>query len=105
MFKVALVLRATLDQRFPGGINQRPNGIWQERRRNKRGQRLSVISEKRIIVKSTTPPILLHCDVIGNIQHLPIRRLNHQSLLQRILLPTIFNIFSLNFARVILMMS
>ena len=33
---------------------------------------------------------MLHCDVIGNIQHLPIRRSNCQSHLQSVLLHTIF---------------
>ena len=60
VFKV----RATLDQRPSGGINPRPNGIWQERRGP---ETLHDICETSL-VKSTTPPILLHCDVIGNIQ-------------------------------------
>ena len=34
---------------------------------------------KQIIVKYTTPSILSHCEVIGNIQHLPIRLSNHHS--------------------------
>ena len=38
-----------------------------------------MISVKQIIVKSTTPSILSRCDVIGNIQHLPIRISDHQS--------------------------
>ena len=84
-----------------GGINPRPNGMWQERRHNGRGQRLSMIFVKQLIVKSTTSPILLHCDVIVNIQHLSITRSNHQSSL-KFLLHTIFNIFAWNFARLIL---
>ena len=74
MVKVAQVLWATLDLSLSGGINPRPNGISQERRRNGRFHRLSTISVKQIMVKSTTPPISLHRDVIGNIQHLPIGR-------------------------------
>ena len=104
--KVVPVLGATLDQRLSGGINPHPNGIWQERRRNGGGQRLSMIkSMKQIIVKSTSLPILLHCDVIGKIQHLPIRGANRQSHLQSVILPTIFKIFAWNFVMVILMIS
>ena len=51
-----------------------------------------MIFVKQIIVKSTTQPMLLPCDVIGNIQHLPIRSSNRQSRLQSALLPTIFNV-------------
>ena len=36
-------------------------------------------SVKQIIVKSTTQPVLLHCEDIENIHHLPIRRANCQS--------------------------
>ena len=78
--KVAPVLGATLHLvqalLIPpsGGINPRP-----ERRRNGKGWRASMISVKQIIVESTTPPILLHCDIIGNIQPTPIRNPNRQS--------------------------
>ena len=38
-----------------------------------------MISMKQMMVKSTAPLILLHCDVIGNIQHLRIRTWNRES--------------------------
>ena len=77
--KVTPVLGATLAKRLSGGINPRSNDLWQERRCNGRGQRLPIISVKHLMVKSTTPSILLHCDVIGSIQHLSIRIPDHQS--------------------------
>ena len=43
-----------------------------------------MISVKQIIVKYMTLPILLHCDVIKNIQHLPIRRSKRQSHLRSV---------------------
>ena len=66
---VAPMLGATLVQRLSGCINSRPSDIWQVRCRKWRSQRLSMMSLKQIIVKSTTSSTLLHCDVIGNIQH------------------------------------
>ena len=41
--------------------------------------------------------MLLLCDVIGNIQHLPTGRSNRQSHLQSALLPTIIQIFCMKF--------
>ena len=64
--------------------------LWQERCCNGNDHRLSMISVKQMIVQSTAPPILLHCDVIGNIQHTPIRISHCQCRLQSALLPTIF---------------
>ena len=43
------------------------------------GQRLAMISVKQTIGKSTFPWIMLHYDVIGSIQHLPMRKWNRQS--------------------------
>ena len=80
--KGAPVFGTPLVQRLSGGIDPRLNGIWQEKRRKERCQRLSVsmLSVKQIIVKSATQSIPLHCDAIRNIQHLPIRRSDCQYL-------------------------
>ena len=56
-----------------------------------------MISVRKIIVKSAILPMLLLCDVIGNIQHLPTGRSNRQSHLQSALLPTIIQIFCMKF--------